>query len=366
MRTFRAAEQKRIDIKKISERLINVQLSPQPTSIVFPPDAQKTENAAIQALKNIRAFTFVHEHIGPLSAVDVNGAMGPNKTTPKTVRYQTDALWLMRHGLARGSMDLVNAASSAFAWGFDTQNGAGYFENAMGPNGTAIPATDAIEADTFFIAAFANAYKLVLGQPELGNLATSYATLNTALSASLAWMEANNAHIYSQATQTPNRLMFAAVAFVLGGGIISNSTYQARGVNFATTALGMRHTDGYFIEKGGYDSSYQGVIIMLMSFLWMHATDATVRSTLKTAIETAVNWELTRIDADGQILTAGNSRTGPDGEVSPLTGKVKWPNYSEVSLGLFYSGFILERMDIINSGARVIQYAALNWQTLQS
>lgn len=356
------------EISEIAARLLN-QITSQPVpSYTFPADSLKTENAAISALKSLRAFTFVHEQIGPAAAVNAAGAIGPNQTSLVTVRYQTTALWLMRHGIARGLTDLINKSNLAFAWAFGRQNVAGYFENFAGEGGTSLAATTAIEGDTFFIASFVNAYRLVQGQPELASLVPSYASLNTALNASLSWMEANNSHIYSQATQTPNRLMFAAMAFCTGGVILSNSTYSSRGLDLVTTALAMRHADGYFIEKGGWDTSYQGVIIMLMSFVWMHATDPALRSTLKTALGTAVDWEMTRITQSGAsaglISTDGNTRTGPSGEVSPLTGKVKWPNYPEVALGLFYAGYILERLDVITTATNVVRYAAENWQTL--
>jgi predicted secreted protein len=329
-------------------------LSP-PPSIVWPDDSLKTENLAIAYLDGVRGFQYLHEKKGPWTYIDDLGAIGPNKTTPTAVRYQRECIWVLRNGLIIGDEDYVLRASSAFEWAFDFQHVDGYFENGLG-----VAPVLAIESDVFFINGFVQAYRVIAGEPLLAGLAASYAAYATGLAASLAWMQTNTAQIYDDGEDTPNRLFFAAVSFNIGGRILANTTYRATGISFATAAVAMLHEDGYFLEKDGWDSSYQAVSMMNLCTLFFHTVDASFKVSVKAVLEIATDWLITRIGLDGEVSTEGNTRTGPDAPEAIETGSVKLVNYGEVALSLYYAGFILERLDLVEIANRVVRYAAMN------
>lgn len=330
--------------------------------IDWPADSTKTEYTAIQALKGIRGFQWLHEQLGKWSSIDDLGAADANRTQPVSVRYQYRGLWQARLALIYAGVDIgsptptdyIYRASTAWEWSFDILNPTGYFEN-----GESVDPTIAIEGDTFFMGAYADTYLLVEDTPGLGALLTAYQLYEPRVDLSMGWLNTNVAYIVSATSQTPNRALFAAVAFYLNGLIRGNATWANQGISLYNIAMGMRHIDGYFLEKGGYDSSYQAVSMFNMAYLFFAATDAGVKATIKADLQIACDWMITRIASTGEISTVGNSRTGPDGEVGS-DGKVKLVNYGEVALALYYCAFILNDITLAETANSVINYLATN------
>lgn len=312
-------------------------------------DRRKNENLALATLRRDKGFSYLIQTEGKTSLVDETGAVGTNKDGFDEVSQQGEAHWQIKNAFVKADPAYITRASTAFVYAFDRQNVAGYFNNGLG-----YAPTVAIEADTFFMNAFMTSYYLIAGEPSLASVKTSYDAYAPKISASFAWLEANKSYVYDAGSDTPNRLLFAAVAFYLGGRYLSSETYKSTGEDLAVEAVGMQHVDGYFLEKGGYDSSYQAVNLFNLCFLYLHSTDTSLRGLLKTYIESAVDWLITRIsitgDNAGEVSTEGNSRTGPTAAEYIETGHYKAVNYGEVSLALYYSGFILGRSDLIQYG----------------
>ncbi|MGH1539253.1 MAG: hypothetical protein ACRBHB_02425 [Arenicella sp.] len=65
--------------------------------------------------------------------------------------------------------------------------------------------------------------------------------------------------------------------------------------------------DGYFIEGGGFDSSYNGVATSLGFQLAMVGFEDSLGSISNEAIQ----WQAGRIKPDGEVSTKGNSRVNP-------------------------------------------------------
>jgi hypothetical protein len=312
-------------------------------------DKRKNENLALATLRKDKGFSYLIQTEGKSSLVDNTGAVGTNKNGFDEVSQQGEIHWMIKNAFVKGDSAYITRASTAFVYAFDRQNVAGYFNNGLG-----LDATVAIEADTFFMSSFMCAYYTIAREPALAAVKTSYDSYAPKIAASLAWLEANKAYVYAAGANTPNRLLFAAVAYYLGGTYLGSTTYRSTGEDLAATAIGMQHADGYFLEKGGYDSSYQAVNLFNLCFLYLNSTDTSLRSQLKVYIEAAVDWLITRISSTGanagEVSTVGNTRTGPTAAEYLLTGHYKAVNYGEVSLALYYSGFILGRSDLVQYG----------------
>ena len=312
-------------------------------------DRRKNENLALATLRKNIGFSYLIQTEGRTSLVDNTGAIGTNKNGFDEVSQQGEVHWMVKNAFVKGDPAYITRASTAFVYAFDRQNVAGYFNNGLG-----LDATVAIEADTFFMNSFMCAYYTIAREPALSSVKTAYDAYAPKIAACFAWLEANKAYVYAAGANTPNRLLFAAVAYYLGGVYLNSGTYKATGENLASTAVAMQHVDGYFLEKGGYDSSYQAVNLFNLCFLYLNSTDASLRSQLKTIIGTSADWLITRIGTTGEnageVSTVGNTRTGPTAAEYILTGHYKAVNYGEVSLALFYSGFILGRSDLVQYG----------------
>ena len=89
---------------------------------------------------------------------------------------------------------------------------------------------------------------------------------------------------------------------------------------------------GAFQDNGGGDSSYQAVNLqMLMYYVTYYpSTD------LDSVIRQGLDWELSKVNADGAIDVTGNSRTGVGKE--GYFGKEKEVNTREVCLMFAYAG----------------------------
>jgi hypothetical protein len=129
----------------------------------------------------------------------------------------------------------------------------------------------------------------------------------------------------------PNRLLFDALAYGLSGLLTNDTELKQIGRRFVDLAMAQyRESDGVFLEKGGFDSSYQAVAALKLQIWAVHFPDPQ----LEVAIDRAVRWEIGRVALDGRIDATGNTRTGLGQE--QWMGRDKDVNLSEVTLCLLY------------------------------
>ena len=70
----------------------------------------------------------------------------------------------------------------------------------------------------------------------------------------------------------------------------------------------------------------------------------------------AVEWQLTRIRADGEVDVTGNTRTGVGKETS-YTGKLKDVNYNEMVFALTYYGLAHHDQTTLTAADRVFAFS---------
>jgi len=304
-------------------------------------------------------YNRLHETKGALSVVSSAGAVGHNKTGYVDVGVQREALWTLRYGVLLQSPDHVSRAVRAFEYGFEHQNPIGYFENTLG-----IDPAVAVGGDAFFMAAFYTACCMLKDDPAHTAEFARLATLKGGAADAMKWLDANKATLYQQDARTPNRLLFDAIAFYLSSKFTGYDKHRILGETFITAALAAQITDGgtldgSFTEKGGYDSSYQGVSLCNIADLYPYCGDEALRSKLVAAMGKGVDWLASRIYDNGAVNVEGNSRTGLGQEVQ--SGKLKEPNLAEIARALIDCGGILDDRAIIVTGEKVVKNA-LNLQ----
>jgi hypothetical protein len=133
---------------------------------------------------------------------------------------------------------------------------------------------------------------------------------------------------------TANRLLIAAKAFGLCGLVLEDDRLKQSSRLLVKAALERRDKEGVFIERGGRDSSYNAVCVLMGTHLCLYISHPELEATFHPAMA----WQKTRIKPDGEVNVEGNTRTGVGKEVNPKTGTPKGVNYPEVSQTLWYYG----------------------------
>ena len=150
--------------------------------------------------------------------------------------------------------------------------------------------------------------------------------------------------------KSPNRLCIDANAFALTGLLLGDERLVEMGRHFVERALALQREDGVFIERGGFDSSYQAVALLKLEVRSMYFPDTKVSA----AIERGMPCELARIKPTGEVEVDGNTRTGLGQE--KFLGREKGVNYGEVAQALLYHGARRGRKDVIEMGERVLNF----------
>lgn len=297
---------------------------------------------------------------GLTKAPTAEGALGRNREGYFHVRFQMDIGYLAAYAIAFKS----DAALAHFALAAEYA-----FQHQL-PNGDfALAIPQALEN---------------LGAPTEGDLASGTAFFLSALGSSLVALQQSGwfhdrvpdeltqriAHLrpgFQQAVDhlktkkdvllaydalAPNRLLFDAVAFYAMGSYLGDQDAQRIGLDFAERAVAQQHPDGYFIEGGGFDSSYNGVALRLgfVQLALMPADDALAQK-LQQALARAVHWQTTRVLSSGEISAEGNTRVYPGGE--DFLGEEKQMAWVETLISFYFASVLSEQSSFVELAERI-------------
>ncbi|MFT5082354.1 MAG: hypothetical protein ACI9Y1_000379 [Lentisphaeria bacterium] len=326
----------------------------------FAPDIfSPTPGAAFQTAREVKIlsalsgrhyFQALHSVKGSMSIIDDVGAVGRNRKRFSDVAAQRDALWLIRRGLINEDHQAVDKGVQAFAYAFSHQTPDGNFKNAKG-----VDAKTAVGVDAFFLYSYTYAYLLLKDSEQFRQQFLALSRHLGKMKKAVFWLKLNTKELYRQDRHTPNRLLFDAMAFFFAGKISSVEEFSDAGRYFIAEALKAQRDDGVFLEKGGYDTSYQAVNILNLCHLIFYVEQPELRATLQQSLRKAVLWLDTKIDGGGIVSAAGNTRTGLGQEMQ--SGKKKDINYPEVALSLYYSAYILSLPSLAEKADRVVAHA---------
>ena len=237
-------------------------------------------------------------------------------------------------------------------YGFQQEQADGSFYNA---DADAADGWTNTESDAFFLQSFVQIYLGVKNSPLWSTYKTQLSALIPKFSTAMNWLSTQASALSTANSKSPNRLFLDAISFELGGQILGNSSLVQTGVNFVNQALALQSPNGYYMENGGWDSSYNGTSMLAIETLLTYSTNAAQVAQLKTSLASAASWEESRILATGQVLTTGNTRTA--GQETNPSGGIKVVNYGEVAASLLYAGTILNSSAATSAGDAVAGYA---------
>lgn len=209
-------------------------------------------------------------------------------------------------------------------------------------------ANDKATTNAFFLCWFARAMSLLAESGPSEADQKRVKAIRDKWMKAITWLGSQQVALLRENGKSPNRLLIAANAFVLSGMVLRSDDMITAGRFYITKALACYNAEeGFFIEHGGGDSSYQATNIIALLYLQMRLPDPQWAVTLRQALA----WQVARIDANGEVSIAGNSRTGNGQEV--YRGKPKGINHTEVIQSLVIGGTWAGDHAAVAAGQRV-------------
>ena len=257
---------------------------------------------------------------------DENGMVGYNRDGFKSPEFQRGAMHYMIRAVVRKDPKCIDEGWQAIDAAFRQQTENGGFSRKGTPHGGP-------SAVAFWLADL-NQAMLILRESEFGpkyQERINQVTPKIRMAARWLAEPRYRDRLKREDADTPNRLLFDALAYGLSGILVGDAELKQIGREFLDLAMTRyRPCDGVFLEKGGADSSYQAVAALKLQVWAVHFPDKKLEAT----IDRAVEWERGRVTADGQVEVAGNTRTGLGQE--QWMGHEKGVNLSEITLCLLY------------------------------
>ena len=251
--------------------------------------------------------------------------------------------------VALGSQERADDAWKSIQATFATQVADGGFEGGGKPGDSPITVyAIRVENVYFFLQELGRALLVLQASPLEPSFHDRMASVMPQLRKACAFIQGGYRTILPKVGHTANRLVIAAKAFGLCGLLLDDDRLKASSHELITLALQRRDDEGVFLERGGRDSSYNAVVILMGQHLSMYTPEAE----LDAAIEKAMRWERTRIKPTGEIEIEGNTRTGTGKELSG-SGGIKQVNYREVAEALWYYGKLHDEPETVRLAEQI-------------
>ncbi len=297
--------------------------------------SNETENCIITALNTTYGYTDLLDGIPSnlftalTEQPNTLGALGRNKEGYFHVRFQLNITRLTDYAIQFESTEALTSFIKSVEYAFSFQKPEGDFQfsapNYLLNSPDYMPPSEAALASgtAFFAYSLGISLQSIMESKWyqtasfLEPIRQQIEALKPKIESMLSYLKKNKDILYMVDSKAPNRLLFNAIAFYSLGRYLHQIDTQDIGLGFANKAMAQRDVDlGYFIEGGGWDSSYNGVALQLglEFFSLIPTTDLTTKSRLQEALSCAAAWQKSRILASGEISTEGNTRVFPGGE----------------------------------------------------
>jgi hypothetical protein len=264
-----------------------------------------------------------------------SGAMGANMAWEKgqsnlwyieEQRYGEDRIL---GGVIKNDLAAIESGFKIFDWGFARQAADGSFPGTQ----------DDFHSTSFFIQSVARSMLFIQQSPLASRYRDRIARYKPLVQRAARWMITPTVWT----TGLKRNLIFThrryLVADALGfsGKLTGDSTLLAYSRKSIDDGLALQRADGVNPERGGHDSSYQMLGIVYAERWVSHFPNDGLTPKVVNMINKGLSWEKRMILPNGEIGTAGNTRTGPGGEID-RSGKYKAVSHRSVLRGFSYWG----------------------------
>ncbi|MEN7341963.1 MAG: hypothetical protein AAAFM81_03440 [Pseudomonadota bacterium] len=291
------------------------------------------------------------------------GAMGRNRRQYIHVRFQLGLHHLADYGLIAQRVDVLEqfltAAEYAMAYQLPTGNFRLDVPKSMAGRGSPSIA-DRASGTSFFIAS------LGLGLLALEtndwfqkaedcvDLRRRAAQIRSRLRSTRQYLEKSEPVLMAADKHAPNRLLFNAIAIYTLNALLSDGASVQVADRYLALALGQVNQEaGYFIEGGGYDSSYNAVAAALALRLVLTAYPS---AELQPIAASAIEWQRSRIDERGEVSTVGNARVRPGQGGESFMGREKDVDVKHVVDAFMTASLVFEDPELIEVAQRIVTH----------
>jgi hypothetical protein len=251
------------------------------------------------------------------------GALGRNVSGYFHVRFQLDIGFLAANAVRFSNEAALEGFVLATEYSFQRQQPAGDFELVIPASLQSQPRPttgDLASGTSFFLSALGSSLVLLNQSPWFINrqndvLKNRLNALTPKFQLALNYLKSQTQVLKDYDRAAPNRLLFDALAFYATGLFLNDADAKTIGLEFIRLALAQQDPAGYFIEGGGYDSSYNGVSTRLgLVLLAILPKDSPQYAPVQKALGCAIPWQAARVNSSGEISLQGNTRVFPGGE----------------------------------------------------
>jgi hypothetical protein len=220
-------------------------------------------------------------------------------------------------GIAHNNTDAIDRGMKAFEWGFKQQEPDGSFK-----------CRDEFHSTSFFVESTAHAFLLLQQSPFAERYRAQIGAMKPKILAAARWMANPKNRRPGEAKNAPYAHRRYLVAAALGetGVLCEDQRLVDASKEFIREGIAIQAPEGYNPERGGYDSSYHAVGLVLAMRYDTTVADRETRDSLEPMLQRAIAWLAGRVKPDGDIDPTGNTRTGTAQE-KDRTGKAKSLNY---------------------------------------
>lgn len=324
----------------------------EPAPHALPLDARALAEAP-EALRAIAAQWIPRDADGLLGRSRAWGAM-------YSPRFQMGAGRALRIALADGRLADAGRAFTALNAGAQAIGPDGQVPSRvpLAVSGGATPgAGDIASAAAFFLGDACLGLLALQAHPQPAAVAAPQvlAQARAALVRGVQWLQGQAPRLLAADRQAPNRLLFNARSFQACGVLAGDTALAGQAAPFVSAALALQHTDGHFLERGGWDTHYQAVALSVGVETLMAGHPR--GGPLDEALARAATWLARRVDPQGAVDTTGSTRTCAGGE--SFLGTPKLLSLPEVVWGLLYAGQAFPGLpqSVPDAGQRVARWA---------
>jgi hypothetical protein len=154
----------------------------------------------------------------------------------------------------------------------------------------------------------------------------------TELARSIRWLTSQATLLMNGDADAPNRLLFDARAYLACGALANDASVGAAAGRFVQSFRAAVTPAGWIREGNGWDTSYQAVSLDIGMDVAAVLPPSAARSALLVDLTRSAAWLATRVQSDGRVDSAGNSRTCSGGE--SFFGSPKTLAVNSVVIGL--------------------------------
>lgn len=268
--------------------------------------------------------------LNPESAED--GAYGPvnrawdllhsGKWYIEEQRYGAD---LVAGGITARNTEAIGRGLLILHWGFAQQQRDGGFD-----------CPDAFHSTSFFVEATAHSLLLLESSEFASRYDADIKAMKLRLHAAALWMIAPEHEGQGRKHNMPYTHRHYLVAAALGesGLLLGDQALINRSEDYIREGLALQDPSGFNPERGGWDSSYNAVGMLYATRYYTIVASDSLRPALYHMLEKAVHWEASRVSAEGEVSTEGNTRVGGEQTENGRSGKPK-----TIAVGTVYRVF---------------------------